>query len=92
VNLVDRPAMDVSEEEARSRKAGVTNHSGLQAESGLLHRGARSRRFTIAESAIGAGQTEIDGSRIYLMHFPIRGTAEIRVKELAEVKRAAREF
>ena len=31
----------------------------------------------------------IDDSRVYLMHFPIRGPAEIRVKELREVKAAS---
>jgi hypothetical protein len=33
-------------------------------------------------------QTEIDGVRVFLMHFPSRGAAAIRVKELTEVKRA----
>jgi hypothetical protein len=36
-------------------------------------------------------QTEIGGARVYLMPFPIRGAAAIRVKELAEVKRATGE-
>ena len=31
----------------------------------------------------------INGSRVYLMHFPIRGPAEIRIKELREVKEAS---
>ncbi|MGB7792352.1 MAG: hypothetical protein WBL39_14185 [Terrimicrobiaceae bacterium] len=33
-------------------------------------------------------QTEIGGARVYLMHFPIRGAAAIRLKELEELKRA----
>ena len=34
-------------------------------------------------------QPEIAGARVYLMHFPIRGPASVRVKELKEVKRAS---
>ena len=34
---------------------------------------------------------EIRDAKVYLMHFPIRGTAAIRVKELTEVKRAGGE-
>jgi hypothetical protein len=37
------------------------------------------------------GQTEIGGVRVYVMHFPIRGAAAIRVKELVELKRATGE-
>ena len=36
-------------------------------------------------------QMEIGGARVYVMHFPIRGAAAIRVKELAELKRATGE-
>ena len=36
-------------------------------------------------------QTEIGDARVYLMHFPIRGTAAIRVKELTELKRVSGE-
>ncbi len=34
-------------------------------------------------------QTKIGDARVYLMHFPIRGPAAIRVKELREVKSAS---
>jgi hypothetical protein len=34
-------------------------------------------------------QTEIGDARVYLMHFPIRSPAAIRVKELREVKDAS---
>ncbi len=30
-------------------------------------------------------QAEIEGTKAYLMHFPIRGLAEVRVKELMEI-------
>jgi hypothetical protein len=33
-------------------------------------------------------QTEIEDPRVYLMHFPIRGPAAVRVNELNEVKSA----
>ena len=35
-------------------------------------------------------QTPIEGVPAYLMHFPIRGPASVRVKELQELKRATR--
>jgi TDG/mug DNA glycosylase family protein len=34
-------------------------------------------------------QEDIDGSRVYVMHFPIRGPASIRVRELRELKAAS---
>ncbi|MBA3963269.1 MAG: hypothetical protein H0X40_15400, partial [Chthoniobacterales bacterium] len=34
-------------------------------------------------------QPPVAGAQVYLMHFPIRGPAEVRVKELKEIKRAA---
>jgi hypothetical protein len=37
-------------------------------------------------------QRDIGGVRVYLMHFPIRGVAAIRVRKLAEVKGASGEF
>jgi hypothetical protein len=30
-------------------------------------------------------QKEINGAKVYLMHFPLRGPAEVRVKELKEI-------
>ena len=36
-------------------------------------------------------QTEIGGARVYLMHFPTRGAAAIRIKELAELRQATGE-
>jgi len=35
-------------------------------------------------------QENIGNAKVYLMHFPIRGPASIRVRELREVKRASR--
>ena len=34
-------------------------------------------------------QKEIEGTRVYLMHFPIRGPATVRVRESMTIERAA---
>lgn len=93
VNLVDRPTVEVTELVNGEEQAGVRR----------LLRIIRTRRPKIAcfvgkvtfnkflgsrECSFG-WQTGIEKTRVYLMHFPIRGLASIRVKELEEVKRAA---
>ena len=96
VNLVDRPTKDVSELKKGEEQAGVrralriirTYRPKVVCFIGKI----TFNTFSNSRKCDWGWQTEIDGSRVYLMHFPIRGTAEIRVKELAEVKRAASEF
>jgi len=36
-------------------------------------------------------QENIDSTRVYVMHFPIRGPASIRIRELRELKEASRD-
>ncbi len=36
-------------------------------------------------------QENIDGARVYVMHFPIRGPASIRIRELQELKEASQD-
>jgi len=94
VNLVDRPTIDVTqlnsgEEQAgikraletiRTRKPKVVCFIGKI----TLNKFQRSRQCDYG------WQKNIGNSRVYLMHFPIRGPASIRVRELREVKRASR--
>lgn len=93
VNLVDRPTVEVTELMKGEERAGVRRALKI----------IRTRRPKVAcfigkvtfnkfygsrECHFG-WQTGIEKTRVYLMHFPIRGLASIRVKELEEVKRAA---
>ena len=46
--------------------------------------------YLTAANAIGAGRRGSAARVVYLMHFPIRGPASVRVEELKELKRASR--
>ncbi len=93
VNLVDRPTVDVTELTKGEEQMGVRR----------ARRIIRLRRpkvvcfigkvtfntfHGIRECDFG-WQPEIENTKTYLMHFPIRGLASIRVKELQAIKRAA---
>jgi hypothetical protein len=67
-------------------QAAVKNHPALQAKSSLLHREDRVQRILQQPEMRLGWQTEIGDTRIYLMHFPIRGPALVRAKELSEVE------
>ena len=96
MNLVDRPTIDVSELKKGEEQAGVRRALRIirtcRPKVVCFIGKVAFNTFYHSRKCDWGWQTEIGGSRIYLMHFPIRGTAEIRVKELAEVKRAAGEI
>lgn len=93
VNLVDRPTAEVTELIKGEEQAGVSRALKI----------IRTRRpkvvcfigkvtfnkFYGSRECHFGWQPGIQKTRVYLMHFPIRGLASIRVKELKEVKRAA---
>jgi TDG/mug DNA glycosylase family protein len=95
VNLVDRPTRDVTElkkgeeqagikralETIRTRKPKVVCFIGKITLN--IFRGSRVCDY--------GWQQNIANSRVYLMHFPIRGLASVRVRELSEVKLASDE-
>ena len=95
VNLVDRPTKDVTElkkgeeqagikralETIRTRKPKVVCFIGKIALN--IFQGSRTCHY--------GWQKNIGNSRVYLMHFPIRGPASVRVRELSEVKLASDE-
>jgi len=95
VNLVDRPTRDVTElkkgeeqagikralETIRTRKLKVVCFIGKITLNTLL--GSRTCNY--------GWQRNIDDAKVYLMHFPIRGPASVRVREVTEVKRASDE-
>lgn len=93
VNLVDRPTVEVTELIKGEEQAGVRRALGI----------IRTRRpkivcfigkvtfnkFYGSRECHFGWQPGIEKTRVYLMHFPIRGLASIRVKELKEIKRMA---
>ncbi len=92
VNLVDRPTIDVT----RLKKG--EEQTGIRRALRIIRR-CRPRvvcfigkialnTFRSSRKCDWGWQTEIEDTRVYLMHFPIRGPASVRVKELRKMKRA----
>ncbi len=92
VNLVDRPTIDVTRLKKGEEQAGIRR--ALR-----IIRRCRPRvvcfigkialnTFCSSRNCEWGWQPEIEDTRVYLMHFPIRGPASVRVKELRELKRA----
>ena len=95
INLVDRPTKDVTElkkgegqagieralETIRIRKPKVVCFIGKIALN--IFRGSRVCDYWWQEN--------IGSSKVYLMHFPIRGPASVRVRELSEMRLASDE-
>jgi TDG/mug DNA glycosylase family protein len=93
INLVDRPTVDVTglrkgEEQAggrrvlkiiRTRRPRVVCFVGK----------VTFNKFRGRRDANYGWQGKIGTARVYVMHFPIRGPASVRVRELQQVKRAA---
>lgn len=95
VNLVDRPTIDVTKLEKGEEQAGVRR---------LLKVIRRYKPRVIcfigkiafntfhgSRTCDWGWQADIEGTRVYLMHFPIRGAASVRVNELIEVMQASAE-
>ena len=93
VNLVDRPTIDVTELKKGEEQAGIKRaRETIRAHKPKVvcfigkitlntFRGSRTCDY--------GWQENIGHSRVYLMHFPIRGLASVRVRELSEVKQAS---
>jgi len=92
VNLVDRPTIDVTELKKGEEQAGIRRALKI-----IRHYRPKVvcfigkiafNTFCGSRQCDWGWQTEIEGARVYLMHFPIRGPASVRVKELREVRSA----
>ena len=93
VNLVDRPTVEVTElikgeEQAGVRRALEIIRTRRPKIACFIGKVTFNKFFGSRECSFG-WQTGIEKTRVYLMHFPIRGLASIRVKELKEIKRMA---
>ena len=93
LNLVDRPTIDVTHLKNGEEKPGVrrvlkiirTCKPKVVCFIGKI----AFKTFYGHRKCEWGWNVGINDSRVYLMHFPIRGPAEIRVKELREVKAAS---
>jgi TDG/mug DNA glycosylase family protein len=95
VNLVDRPTRDVTELKKGEEQAGIKRALKI----------IRTRKpkvvcfigkialnvFRDSRTCDYGWQENIGNSKVYLMHFPIRGPASVRVRELSEVRLASDE-
>ena len=94
INLVDRPTVQGAELKEGEERPGVeralktiaTYRPPVACFIGkityVMFRGSRDCDF--------GWQEDIGDSRVYVMHFPIRGPASIRIEELQEMKEASR--
>ena len=94
VNLVDRPTVDVTmlkkgEEGAGIRRALKIIRSCKPRVVCFIGKIAFNKFYGRRKCDWG-WQAKIEEAKVYLMHFPIRGPAAIRVQELKEMKRASR--
>ena len=93
INLVDRPTVDVTELARDEERFGVrrvrriikTSKPKVVCFIGKV----TFNKFQGSRDCAYGWQTKIGDANVYLMHFPIRGPASIRVNELKEVKQLA---
>jgi TDG/mug DNA glycosylase family protein len=95
VNLVDRPTVDVTKLQKGEEKAGVE-----RARKAILKYRPKVvcfvgkvtyNKFRGTRDCDYGWQENLGNSRVYVMHFPIRGPAAIRLQELEEIKTASRD-
>jgi double-stranded uracil-DNA glycosylase len=94
VNLVDRPTIDVTQLKKGEEEAGIKRALRIIRRYKprvvcFIGKIAFNTFYRIRKCDWG-WQTSIEGVPVYLMHFPIRGQASVRVKDLKELERASR--
>jgi TDG/mug DNA glycosylase family protein len=94
INLVNRPTVNVTMLKKREEAAGIRRVLSITRKYKprvvcFIGKIAFSKFYGTRKCDWG-WQTPIEGVPAYLMHFPIRGPASVRVKELQELKRATR--
>jgi mismatch-specific thymine-DNA glycosylase len=94
VNLVDRPTVNVTELKRGEEQAGVRRALRIirtcKPKAVCFIGKVAFNTFYSRRKCDWGWQTKIEGIPVYLMHFPIRGRASVRVKELKELERASR--
>ena len=93
LNLVDRPTVDVTQLRKGEEQPGVRRllkAIKIYRPKVVCFIGKIAfNKFYGARKCDWGWQAKIEEAKVYLMHFPIRGPAAIRVRELKEVKRAS---
>lgn len=93
VNMVDRPTRDVTllakGEEVRGRRR-VLRVVKAEAPRVVCFVGKVAyQKYSGSRHATFGWQAPIGASRVFVMHFPLRGRAAVRIAELRQIKRAA---
>jgi len=93
VNLVNRPTIDVTKLKKGEALAGIERAlkviQAYRPKVVCFIGKITYNTFRNSRACNYGWQERIGNSKIYLMHFPIRGLASTRVKELIEIKKAA---
>ena len=89
VNLIDRPTVTVAELHKGEEQPGVQRLleivRTLKPKVVCFIGKIALNTFQGSRQCDWGWQTDIEGTKSYLMHFPIRGLAEVRVEELKEI-------
>jgi TDG/mug DNA glycosylase family protein len=93
VNIIDRPTRDITElkkgEELPGRQK-ITRIIKAEAPKVVCFIGkVPYQKYTGLKNVSFGWQTSMDASQVFVMHFPLRGEAAVRVRELCDVRRAA---
>lgn len=93
VNLIDRPTRDITElskgEETTGKKRTVRIIKAEKPSVVCFVGKISYQKFTGLKQFDFGWQSDIFGSKAYVMHFPLRGEASIRIRELRTVGKAA---
>ncbi|MGN6731761.1 MAG: hypothetical protein ACTHMB_07290 [Candidatus Binatia bacterium] len=96
VNLVDRPTVDVTELNKGEERAGVRRALRIirtcKPKVVCFIGKIAFNTFSRSSKSDWGWQRDIDDTPVYLMHFPIRGAASVREKELKELKRVTERY
>jgi len=93
VNIIDRPTRDVSElekgEELPGRKK-ISRIIGAEMPKVVCFIGKITyEKYTGSKDFSFGWQNSINGAKIFVMHFPLRGEAVVRIRELRKIAQAA---
>jgi double-stranded uracil-DNA glycosylase len=94
VNLVDRPTVDVTMLKKGEERAGIRRALRIirryKPRAVCFIGKIAFNTFYNSRKCDWGWQTAIENVPVYLMHFPIRGPASVRVRELKELQRVSR--
>ncbi len=95
INLVDRPTVEVTKLKRAEEKVGVERAIQTiltcKPKVACFVGKVTYIKFRGTRDCTYGWQENIGVSRIYVMHFPIRGPADIRIRELEELKAASQD-